>query len=186
MLFLTALWLPILLSAVIVFIASSVMHTVLSYHKSDCHRIPDEDRIMEALREAGLQRGLYMFPYCDPKEMKSAAMQEKYKQGPIGMMTVFPPGPPVLAKFLAMWFAYCLIISVFVAYLGAHSTSHYSTLPVIFRNTSIAALLGYSVANLSNGIWKGQPWSMTIKETIDGVVYAALTGASFTWLWPRG
>ncbi|HET7108006.1 MAG TPA: hypothetical protein VFI38_14435 [Candidatus Acidoferrum sp.] len=181
----TALWLPILVSAVFVFIASSIMHTVLTYHKSDCHQLPDEDKLLAALRGAGLQRGLYMFPYCDPKDMKSPAMQEKYKQGPIGMMTVFPPGPPVLPKFLAMWFAYCLMISVFVAYIAAHSTSHYSTFLVIFRNAGFAALLAYGVANLSNGIWKGQPWSMTIKEAVDGVVYAAVTGAAFAWLWPR-
>jgi len=32
---LTALWLPILVSAVIVFFASFIMHMVLAYHKSD-------------------------------------------------------------------------------------------------------------------------------------------------------
>src|SRR5258705_392444 len=99
--FLAALWLPILLSAVIVFIASSIMHMVLPYHKSDARQLPDEDKLMASLRGAGLQRGIYVFPYCNPKDMKSPAMLEKYKQGPIGMLTVFPPGPPVLPKFLA-------------------------------------------------------------------------------------
>ena len=186
MLFLTALWLPILLSAVLVFIASSIMHMVLPYHKSDYRQLPDEDKLLATLRPAGLQRGLYIFPFCTHKDMNSPAIQEKYKLGPVGMLTVFPSAPPVMPKFLAMWFAYCLIIGVFVAYLAAHSTSHYSPSLIIFRNASIPAFLAYGVVNLSNGIWKGQPWSMTIKEVIDGVVYAAITGASFACLWPRG
>jgi hypothetical protein len=67
---LSALWLPILLSAVVVFIASSIMHAVLTYHRSDCHQLPEEDKLLAALRAAGLQRGLYMFPYSrDPKEL---------------------------------------------------------------------------------------------------------------------
>ena len=32
---LSALWLPIVLSAVIVFVASSIMHTLLPYHRGD-------------------------------------------------------------------------------------------------------------------------------------------------------
>jgi hypothetical protein len=186
MLFLAALWLPILLSAVIVFIASSIMHMVLPYHKSDAHQLPDEDKLLTSLRGAGLQRGIYMFPYCNPKDMKSPAMVEKYKQGPIGIITVFPPGPPVLPKFLAMWFAYCLIIGVFVAYLTAHSVAHAAPYLIVFRVAGTAAFLAYGLANLSNGIWKGQPWNIVIKEVIDGVVYAALTAGTFSWLWPRG
>src|SRR2546425_7229139 len=114
---LTDLWLPILLSAVIVFVASSVMHMLLTYHRSDYRQLPDEDNLLAALRPAGLKRGLYFFPFGTHKEMKSPALIEKYKQGPVGMLTVLPSGPPVMPKFLGMWFAYCLIIGFSVAYL---------------------------------------------------------------------
>jgi hypothetical protein len=118
-----ALWLPIVLSAVIVFVASSVMHVLLKYHESDCHRLPDEDKLLAELRSAGLSRGLYMFPYGGHKEMKSPAMQEKYKQGPVGMMTVFPSGLPAMPKFMGMWFVYCLVISFFTADLTGHTVA---------------------------------------------------------------
>jgi hypothetical protein len=101
---LAALWLPILLSAIIVFVASSIMHMVLPYHKSDYRQLPEEDKLLAILRGAGLTRGLYVFPFCTHKDMKSPAILEKYKQGPVGMMTVFPSGPPVLAQFLGLWF----------------------------------------------------------------------------------
>ena len=182
---LTALWLPILLSAVIVFIASSVMHMLLPYHRSDYQRLPDEDKLLTALRAADMKRGLYIFPFGTHKEMKSPTLIEKYKQGPVGMMTVFPSGPPVMPKFLGMWFVYCLIIGFFVAYLTGHTVAPGARYLAVFRVAGTAAFLAYGLGHLSNGIWKGQTWSVTIKEVIDGLVYGLLTAGTFGWLWPR-
>ena len=177
---LAALWLPILLSAIIVFVASSIMHMVLPYHKGDYRQLPEEDKLLAALRGAGLTRG-HVFPHCTHKDMKSPAIVEKYKQRPAGMMAVFPSGSPVMAKFLGRWFVYCLIIGFFVACLTAHTVAPGATYRAVFCVAGATAGLG----NLSNGIWKGQPWSMTIKEVIDGLVYALLTAGTFGWLWPR-
>ena len=183
--FLAALWLPILLSAVIVFIASSIMHMVLPYHKSDYRQLPEEDKILASLRPAGLQKGIYVFPFCTHQNMKSPEIQEKYKQGPVGILTVFPSGPPAMPKFLGMWFAYTLIISVVVANLAANNVvpgAHYRH---VFRVAGTAAFLAYGVGILSNGIWKGQPWSNDIKEAADGLIYSLLTAATFACLWPH-
>jgi hypothetical protein len=182
---LTALWLPILLAAVIVFVASSIMHMLLPYHRSDYQRLPDEDKLLAALRAAGLKRGLYIFPFCTHKEMKSPAMIEKYKQGPVGMMTVFPSGPPAMPKFLAMWFVYCLVIGFFVAYLAGRTVAPGSPYLAVFRVAGTAAFLAYGVGQLVNSIWAGQPWGATIKYVIDGLIYGLLTAGTFGWLWPR-
>src|ERR1700684_904003 len=130
---LSALWLPIVLSAVIVFVASSIMHMVLPYHRSDYEKLPDEDRVLAALRAAGLKRGLYIFPFTAHKDMKSPAVIEKYNQGPVGMMTIAPNGPPVMPKFLGLWFAYCLIIGFFVACLMAHTVMQGAHYRHVFR-----------------------------------------------------
>jgi len=180
-----ALWMPIVLSAVIVFVASSIMHMVLPYHRTNYRPLPDEDKVLAALRPLGLKRGLYVFPFCTHKEMNSPAMVEKYKQGPVGMMTILPSGPPVMAKFMIQWFVYCLLISFFVAYLAAHTVARGMRYPVVFRVVGTAGFLAYGLGNLSNGIWKGQPWGMTIMEAFDGLVYALLTAGTFGWLWPR-
>lgn len=180
-----ALWLPIVLAAIIVFVASAIMHTVLPYYKSDCQQIPDEAHVLAALRTAGLKRGYYHFPFTSHREMKSPAMVEKYKQGPVGMMTVLPSGPPAMPKFLSMWFAYCLIIGIFVAYLTGHTMASGANYLAVFRVAGIAAFLAYGLGQLSNGIWKAQPWGMTIKEVVDGLVYGMLTAGTFGWLWPR-
>lgn len=181
----SALWLPILLAAVIVFIASSVLHMVLPYHRSDYRQLPDEEKLLDALRPAGLTRGLYIFPFCTHKDMKTPAMQEKYKRGPVGTMTIFPAGPVNLGKFLVQWFIYCLVVGFFVAYIARHAAVAGTPFRGVFRTTGAAAFLAYGIGLLSNGIWKGQLWSVTIKEGIDGLIYALLTAATFAWLWPR-
>jgi len=183
--FLAALWLPILLSAVIVFIASSIIHMVLPYHKSDYRQLPDEDKLLAALRPAGLQKGLYVFPYCTHQNMKSPEIQEKYKQGPVGFLTVFPSGPPAMPKFMGLWFAYCLIVSFFVAYLTAHTVAPGASYRAVFRVAGAAGFMAYGLGTLSNGIWKGQPWSNVIKEAVDGLIYALLVAGTFGWLWPH-
>jgi hypothetical protein len=182
---LAALWLPIFLSAVIVFVASSIMHMLLPYHHDDYRQLPDEDKVRAALRDARLTRGLYIFPFCTHKDMKSPAMQEKYREGPVGHITIFPSGLPAMPKFLAMWFAYCVIISFFVAYLTGRTVAPGAHYLAVLRVAGTAAFLSYGLGQLSNGIWKGQPWNMTIKEVIDGLVYGVLTGGTFGWLWPK-
>ncbi len=182
---LTALWLPIILAAVIVFIASSIMHTVLTYHQSDCSKLPDEEKVMAAMRAAGVKQGYYHFPFCNHKEMKNPDVVEKFKQGPVGILTVFPSGPPAMGKYLVSWFIYCLIIGFFVAYLTGHTVAPGAHYLAVFRVAGTAAFLAYGLGQLSNSIWKGQPWGMTIKEVIDGLIYGLLTAGTFGWLWPR-
>ena len=182
---LTVLWLPILLSAVIVFVASSIMHMVLPYHRSDYSQLPDEDKVRDVIRAANLKRGLYVFPFCTHKDMKSPALQEKYKEGPVGFLNILPNGPPAMPKFLVQWFVYCLLIGYFVAYLTAHTVPHGSNYLAVFRVAGTAAFMAYGLGHLSSGIWKGQTWPATIKEVIDGLIYGLLTAGTFGWLWPR-
>ena len=180
---LSALWLAILLSAVFVFIASSILHMLLPFHRSDYRQLPDEEKVRAVLR--GLPRGLYILPFTNHKEMKSPAMVEKYKQGPVGLLSVAPNGPPMMGKFLGLWFLYCLLISFFTAYLTGHTVAAGMNYRVVFRVAGTAAFMAFGLGPIVNSIWKGQPWSVTVKEVIDGLIYALLTAGTFGWLWPR-
>src|ERR1044071_5375988 len=145
---LTALWLPILLSAVIVFFASFIIHMVLTYHRSDYRRLPDEDRVTDALRNADVKPGPdYFFPYGSFEEMKSAPMIEKMKRGPVGFVTVLPSGPPAMGKNLIQWFLYCVVISLFVAYLSGRLLAPGAAFLQVFRIVGVAGLLGYGAAH---------------------------------------
>jgi len=182
----SALWMPILLSAVIVFVASSILHMVLPYHKSDYRKLPDEDKVVDALRAAGVVPGpAYHFPHCSHKEMKSPEMVEKFKRGPIGLLTVIPSGAPAMGKYLGMWFVYCVVVSTVVAFVAGTTLSAGTRYPVVFHLTGLAALLAYGVGQLQDSIWKGQTWGVTAKHVFDGLIYALLTAGTFGWLWPR-
>src|SRR5215472_9947919 len=183
---LTALWLAILVSAVIVFFASFIMHMVLTYHKSDYRKLPDEDRVTDALRSAGVTRGPgYFFPYFSFKEMKSAPVIEKMKRGPVGLLTVLPNGPPAMGRNLVQWFLYCGVISIFTAYLSSRTLAPGAAFLPVFRVVGTAALLGYGAAHAQESIWSGRSWVVTFKHLFDSVIYALLSAATFGWLWPK-
>jgi hypothetical protein len=183
---LTTLWLPILLSAVIVFVASSIMHMVLPYHKSDYRKLPDEDRVTDAMRSAGVTRGpAYFFPYFSFKEMKSAPVIEKLKRGPVGLLTVLPSGPPAMGKNLVQWFVYCMVISLFAAYLASRTLTLGTGFPEVFRVIGTVAFLGYGAAHAQESIWSGRSWIVTLNHIFDGLIYALLTAGAFGWLWPK-
>ena len=181
--FVAVLWLPIVLGAVIVFVASSIMHMVLPYHRGDYKKLPDENKALDALR--GTPQGMYMFPFCSHKDMNTPEMTEKWNKGPAGIVTIYPLGRPALPKFLGQWFAYCLLINFFVAYLAFHTLPPKTHYLEVFRVVGTAGFLGYGIGYISNGIWKGIPWSVVAKEVIDGFIYGMLIAGTFGWLWPR-
>lgn len=181
-----ALWLPILLSAVIVFVASSILHMALSVHKSDYRRLPDEERVMDALRAAGVTPGrVYYFPFATMKEMKSPETVEKFKRGPVGLLTIFPSRTPAMGKYLVAWFIYCLVVGIFAAYLTGRTRMPGAPYLEVFRVAGCSAFLGYSLALVQNSIWKGETWGVTFKHVFDGLIYGLLTAGTFGWLWPR-
>ena len=81
---LLSLSMPILLSAVLVFIASSIIHMVLRYHRTDYREVPSEAEVMEALRRFAIPPGDYIVPHVSsPDAMKSPAFKEKMLRGPV-------------------------------------------------------------------------------------------------------
>jgi hypothetical protein len=183
--FLSELWLPILLSAVFVFIVSSIIHMVLPIHKADCRKLPSEDAVMAALRSAGVGPGMYMFPRAaSMKDMSSPEMVEKLKRGPVGVLTMMPPGSCNMTSSLALWFLHSLLISLLTAYAAWHALGAGAPYLEVFRITGVAAILGHAAGAFCDSIWKGVPWSITTKFIVDGVVYGLVTAGTFGWLWP--
>lgn len=180
-----SLWLPILLSAVAVFIASSVIHMVLTYHRSDFKALPSQDEVMDALRAFKIPPGEYVMPHADsPKAMAEPEFKERLKNGPVAFLTVVKGNDFGTGKSLVLWFLYCLLIGLFAAYLAGRALgpgAHYLS---VFRYVGAAAFGAYSLALLQNSIWYKRAWSSTLKSMMDGFVYAILTAGVFGWLWP--
>ncbi len=180
-----SLWLPILLSAVIVFLVSSLIHMVLGYHRTDFRKVPSEDQVMDALRGFGIPPGDYVIPCAgSSKEMGSPEFIEKTTKGPVAFMTVIPSGPPAMGKSLVQWFIYCVVVGLFAAYIGGRAVGPGADYLAVFRFTGCTAFVGYALALWQNSIWYRRAWSTTLKSTFDGLVYGLLTAGTFGWLWP--
>jgi hypothetical protein len=181
-----SLWMPILVSAVIVFLASFVIHMVLPIHRSDWKRVPDEDAALDALRRLGIPPGDYAIPCAgSPAALKDPAFIEKMTRGPIAFMTVIPGGPPTMATSLILWFLYSVVVSIFGGYIAGRALGPGADYLDVFRFVGTTAFACYSMALLQHSIWYKRSWSTTVKSMIDGLVYGLLTAGTFGWLWPR-
>lgn len=180
-----SLWLPILLSAVAVFIISSIIHMVLGYHKNDFSKIPNEEQIMNDLGKYNIPPGEYYFPRAkDMKDMGSSEFIEKMKKGPVAFITVMKNEAPKMNAQFVIWFIYAIVVGIFAAYIAGHalpSGAHYLS---VFRFVGATAFIGYGLALLQNSIWYKRSWGVTFKSIFDGLIYALFTAGIFGWLWP--
>lgn len=159
--FLTTLWLPILLSAVFVFILSSVIHMFLGYHASDYKKLSNEDQFMDALRPMNIPPGHYAVPKPGTrKEFSSPEFQAKMNKGPAVIMSVRAPGMN-MGPTMIKWFAFLLLVNVFVAYVTSHTISPGADYLTVHRVAGCVAFMGYGLALFQDAIWYGKSWSAT-------------------------
>lgn len=183
---LLSLWLPVLVSAVLIFIASFVIHMVLPYHRSDYRQVPAETDVMEALRKFGIPPGDYVVPHPGgPEGMRSPAFKEKMLRGPVIVMTVIKNGEWDMGSRLVQWFIYCIAVGFVAAYVTSRAVGPGTEYLVVFRFAGCTAFVAYGLALWQNTIWYKRAWTTTLKSNIDALIYGLLTGGAFGWLWPK-
>lgn len=181
-----ALWLPVLLSAVLVFVLSSVIHMLLGYHNSDYTRIPNEDAVRAAIRSGTPAAKQYVIPYAaTPKEMETPEMKQKYAEGPVGVLNLKPSGSYGMGTSLVQWFVFALGVAFFVAYIASRALPADSEYLRVFQLVGAVGFLAFGAGQLPAAIWMGKPWSVAWKEVFDGLVYGLAMAGVFGWLWPR-
>ncbi len=180
-----SLWIPVLLAAVVVFVLSSIIHMAFQYHESDFAKVPDEDRVRDALRPLAIPAGEYVVPKPDtPKDRSSEAFRKKLEAGPVLFMTVFPTGQISMGSSLVQWFGYCVLVSVFAAYIAGRALEPGAHYLEVFRFAGAAAFSAYGFAHMQASIWFRRKWSATFKNLFDALIYALFTAGVFGWLWP--
>ncbi len=176
------LWLPILLSAIVVFVASFLAWMALPHHKGDWKGVPDEESFLGAARS--VPPGQYMFPYCGSQaQMKDPEFKKRMEAGPHGTMTVWP-GPPAMGLNLVLTFIFYIVVGIFVAYLGTHALERGAEYLTVFRITGTAAIMAYVFGMIPNAIWMRKSLRSLVADVIDGIVYGLLTAGIFGWMWP--
>jgi hypothetical protein len=180
------LWLPILLSAVIVFVISSLVHMVLKWHAPDYRGFSNEEAVRAAIRAGDPSPGPYVLPYCsDVKEMGSEAMLQKYREGPVGYIILASSGAPNLGKSLGSWFLFSFVIAIVAAFLA---TQVYGLDPAHARSAAwlvgAVSFIAYGFGTITESIWMARPWSSSAKYLLDAALYATGSASIFLWLWP--
>ena len=180
---LSMLWLPILLSTVFVFIAANILWMALPFwHARDYGKITNDGPIMDVLKDT--KPGQYMVPTVDWHNL-SKEESAKVMAGPGGLLLVRNPMVFSFPLKLLSFFIYNLIVATFIAYATRLALPAGASYPHVFRVAATAGFLGYSFNTISDSIWYGKPWSITVRFAIDGIIYGLLIGGTFGWLWPR-
>jgi hypothetical protein len=180
-----ALWLPIVLSTVAVFVVSSIIHMAPLWHKNDYPKMPKEDEVRDALRPLAIPPGDYMIPRpSGTAEMRSPEFAQKMEKGPVMVVTVLPNGPMTMTSSLVQWFVYSAVVGLFSAYIAGRALAPGASGLSAFRFVGATAFMGYTVALWQMSIWYRRAWGSTVKATVDGLIYAVVTAAIFGWLWP--
>jgi hypothetical protein len=117
--------------------------------------------------------------------MRSAEFAEKLRKGPVMLMTVMPNGMMSMTRSLILWFLYLVVVGIFAACVAGTALPAGADFRSVFHHTGIVAFVAYAVALWQMSIWYRRAWSLTIKATLDGLIYAALTGITFGCLWPK-
>jgi hypothetical protein len=183
---LLSLWLPIVLSAAAVFIASSFVHMVLPFHKGDMRKLAQEDEVMAALRPFAIPPGDYAVPSAGSlKEANSPEFAAKLEKGPVIFMTVAGKRSTAMGLSLLLWFLYAVAVGKLAAWAAGLALPVGAGFLPVFRLVGAVAFAGYSLALLQQSIWYQRRWRTTILSMLDGLLYALLTAAVFGWLWPR-
>jgi hypothetical protein len=183
---LASLWMPIILSAVIVFLASSVIHMGPLWHRSDYPKMPREAEALEALRPLGIPPGDYFIPRASGmQELRSSEFKDKLSRGPVAVLTVMPNGQIHMGRNMAQWFVFLIVVGIFSAYVAGRTLPSGTAYLRVFQIVGATAFMGYALALCELSIWYRRSWSLTLKSVFDGLIYAALTAGTFGWLWPR-
>jgi hypothetical protein len=179
------LWLPILLSAAIVWVISAVVWMALPHHKRDFIALPDEDGLMEYLRKNGIQPGNYVFPdFRDPKVMKSEKTQKALNEGPVGHLSVWQTPLTMGGKMVATFIVY-LVVSTLIAYLTRVALPGPAPFTKVLQVAGTAGILAYCFSFIPNAVWFGSYKRTIVANFVDGIVYGLITGAIFAWRWPQ-
>ena len=186
MISLVQLWLPILVAAIAVFVASSLIHMVFNWHAADYRGLSNEDDVRAVIRAGGAGPGEFFMPYCaDKKDMGKPEVIAKFREGPVGQLVLRPVGAPTMGKALGLWFALNLVIAILAGYLACRTLAAGSSFAQIVRVVGLFTFVAYAGGAVQQAVWMGKPWASAAKDVGDALIYAVVTGLAFGWLWPR-
>ncbi|HZW07400.1 MAG TPA: hypothetical protein VFF65_09765 [Phycisphaerales bacterium] len=188
--FLTNLWLPIVVSGAVVWIASAVAWMAVGHHKKDRDPVPGgrEQELMDAITRMSIPPGNYGFPdFCQhdklPRKERMAAMKALYDRRPMGLLRVW--GEMNMGVNMLLTFVFYLVTSAVIGYLAWATLPQGAPFAKVFQVIATAGILAYCFASFPGDLWFQKKRRAMAMDWIDGIVFGLITAAVFAWLWPR-
>lgn len=183
---LTQLVLPILLSAVLVFVCSSLIHMVIKWHNKDYGKLSNEDAVRAAINSGSPAPGQYVIPWAmEAKDCNTPEFQKKFTEGPVAVLYLKQPGPMKMGPTLVGWFLFNIVVSLFAGYVASAALGPGTPYPKVFQVVGTAGFMVYALGGVPSAIWMGKPWAVVFKEVVDGLIYGCVMAGTFGWLWPK-
>jgi len=76
-------------------------------------------------------------------------------------------------------------VTLFAAYIASSTLAAGTDGMQVFRVTATAGMMGFALGSLPNHIWWGESGRSTLKNLIDGVIYACIVGGILAGMWPH-
>ena len=70
-------------------------------------------------------------------------------------------------------------------YITSRSVGIGADRSVVFKFVAAITFAAYAIGQWQESIWYSRSWTVTIKSTIDGILYGCVTAVVVAWLWPR-
>lgn len=175
------LWLPILVSAVAVWIASAIIWMALPWHKSDVKKLDREEAVLDALGK--VPTGQYVVPHVEDWQNVPAEVNERLERSSPAFVTIME-WPPKMGRQLTIWLLHLIVVSIFVAYVTGRALEAGAGFLEVWQIAGSVAIIAHGAGTFVESIFWGRPWSTTFRNAIDAIIYGLLTGAVFGWLWP--
>lgn len=180
-----SLLLPIVISAVAVFMLTMIIH-MTPWHKGDYRKLPDEDGVMQALRSFNIPPNDYAVPHPGSTEyMTSPEFEAKQEAGPVMFVTVIPSGPWNMGKIVGLWFLFAVVVSASVACFVGTIVPRGGDRHAVFHHVAVITLLTYAMGAVPLSIWYSRKWSTTFRNALDSLLFALVTAWIFSMMWPK-
>ena len=141
-----ALWRPILLSALFIFVASNIMWMALPFwHAKDYGKLRNEGEALKALE--GEAPGQYVAPCVDWKNA-TPEQKEACQGGPMALLILRGPGGFSFPGALAMYALFCVVMATFVAYLAGLALPPGAAYMQVFRVASTAGVVAFAFGDI--------------------------------------
>jgi hypothetical protein len=168
-----------LIAAVLGFAWGFIFWGVLGAGSMIMAPLPQEATVKEALVNAGLASGVYVYPFPakmdDEEDVRRA--QEQHMKGPIMQIAYRPDGGPPMppeqyVKGVVHYFAVALIAGALLA-MARSSLPRYGS-RVLF--VLLLGLLATVWAHWADAIWFADPWPYTAGRGLESLVTALIMG----------